>query len=149
MKKLKSIGQLVGILDQNIKDIRLGVEVGVWKGHTSAMLLKCFPHLWLRMVDPWDNEISKPTMIKTVEVMEEAESEARELTEFANERRLIIKKTSAEATKEVSNKVLDFVFIDACHLYKSVKRDIQLWFPKVRYGGVVSGHDYGGRGDRK
>ena len=36
---------------------------------------------------------------------------------------------------------LDFVFIDASHIYKYVAEDIDLWEPKVKKGGLVSGHD--------
>jgi hypothetical protein len=37
---------------------------------------------------------------------------------------------------------IDFLFIDANHSYESVKKDLELWYPKVKYGGVISGHDY-------
>jgi hypothetical protein len=28
------------------------------------------------------------------------------------------------------------------HAYDAVKNDIEAWFPKVRKGGIISGHDY-------
>lgn len=34
------------------------------------------------------------------------------------------------------------VFIDADHTYDSVRRDIELWLPKIQLGGVLAGHDY-------
>jgi hypothetical protein len=34
------------------------------------------------------------------------------------------------------------VYIDAQHHYDAVKQDIHLWYPKVKGGGVISGHDY-------
>lgn len=37
---------------------------------------------------------------------------------------------------------LDFVFIDGLHTYEGVKRDIEIWWPKVREGGILCGHDY-------
>jgi len=37
----------------------------------------------------------------------------------------------------------DFVYIDADHTYDMVKKDIQLWLPLVKKGGMMGGHDYG------
>jgi len=62
----------------------------------------------------------------------------------------IIRKTSCRAAKEdVKDNSLDFVFLDANHTYESVREDIELWTPKVRVGGLISGHDYGGKMDKK
>jgi len=36
---------------------------------------------------------------------------------------------------------IDFVFIDADHVYESVKKDILAWWPKVKKGGILAGHD--------
>lgn len=38
---------------------------------------------------------------------------------------------------------IDVLFIDGSHLYEQVVSDLELWSPKVRYGGVICGHDYG------
>ena len=36
----------------------------------------------------------------------------------------------------------DFVYIDADHSYESVKKDIELYLPKLKKGGIIGGHDY-------
>ena len=36
----------------------------------------------------------------------------------------------------------DFVYIDADHTYESVKKDLELYLPKVKNGGIIGGHDY-------
>mmetsp|Transcript_12143 Transcript_12143/g.38332 ORF Transcript_12143/g.38332 Transcript_12143/m.38332 type:complete len:206 (+) Transcript_12143:678-1295(+) len=38
--------------------------------------------------------------------------------------------------------LLDFVFIDGPHTYQNVRRDIQLWQPRIRPGGILAGHDF-------
>lgn len=36
----------------------------------------------------------------------------------------------------------DFVFIDASHKYEWTKADIRCWYPKIKEGGILAGHDY-------
>lgn len=50
--------------------------------------------------------------------------------------------SSSDAVRFIPDGYADIVYIDACHDYKSVKRDIELWTPKVRVGGIIAGHDY-------
>ena len=38
--------------------------------------------------------------------------------------------------------VPDAIYIDANHTYEAAKQDIELWYPKVRKGGMICGHDY-------
>ena len=46
------------------------------------------------------------------------------------------------ASSYLPDKTLDFVFIDGDHTFNNVMLDILLWTPKVRKGGIISGHDY-------
>jgi predicted O-methyltransferase YrrM len=52
-----------------------------------------------------------------------------------------IKKTSEEAVKDIAE-LLDFVYIDGNHRYEYAKKDIKLYYPLVKHGGVIGGHDY-------
>lgn len=54
----------------------------------------------------------------------------------------IIQGASVIMSKNFDIASLDGVFIDADHSYASVKEDILYWYPKVKPGGIVSGHDY-------
>lgn len=53
-----------------------------------------------------------------------------------------MKMTSEQASKCFPDESLDFVFLDADHSYQAVKKDIELWLPKVKVGGVLAGHDF-------
>jgi predicted O-methyltransferase YrrM len=59
-------------------------------------------------------------------------------TEFASDRREVLRKTSLQAAPLVEE-MLDFVFIDGIHNYENVLTDIRLWAPKVKRGGYVVG----------
>lgn len=51
------------------------------------------------------------------------------------------KMTSEEASKKFLPESLDFVFIDGSHAYEFVKLDLACWYPKVKPGGIIAGHD--------
>ena len=53
-----------------------------------------------------------------------------------------IRQKSVEAAKQYENNSIDLVWIDAGHSYEEVKEDIKAWYPKVRYGGLIAGHDF-------
>ena len=55
----------------------------------------------------------------------------------------IITAKSEDAVRMFDDFFFDFVFIDAIHSYEYVKQDIFNWFPKVKLGGFICGHDYG------
>ena len=46
------------------------------------------------------------------------------------------------APADVPDGSLDFVYIDANHEQTFVTQDLRAWHPKVRAGGIMSGHDY-------
>lgn len=54
-----------------------------------------------------------------------------------------IEKTSIEAANDFEDGSLSFVFIDASHDYENVKKDIEVWYPKLKKGGTLAGHDWG------
>ena len=48
---------------------------------------------------------------------------------------------SEEAVAEFPDNSLDFIFIDGDHRYAEVKKDLIMWYPKLKPGGVFCGHD--------
>ena len=58
-----------------------------------------------------------------------------------SDRVVFIKKFSEEAVDDIPND-LDFVYIDGNHSYEFVKKDIELYYAKMRSGGVLGGHDF-------
>jgi len=49
---------------------------------------------------------------------------------------------SFDRIKEFEDKSVDFAFIDANHTYDFVSKDIAAMLPKMKPGGILTGHDY-------
>lgn len=49
---------------------------------------------------------------------------------------------STDASKHLADHYFDYVYLDARHDYCAVKEDIMHYWPKLRPGGIVGGHDY-------
>lgn len=150
MSKRKLVGNLAR--ERNVKRV---AEVGVWGGLQSMGLAKLPELEELILIDPWaaelndfehDGETYECSMRKGVPPpsQEKCDRLFNSVTEmFAdNPKVTIIRKTSEEAARDIPDGSLDMVYIDAIHLYDWVKQDIELWLPKLREGGIISGDDY-------
>jgi SAM-dependent methyltransferase len=51
--------------------------------------------------------------------------------------------TSVRAANDYEDASVDFIFIDAAHDLTSVREDLRAWWPKVKRGGQLAGHDIG------
>ena len=49
---------------------------------------------------------------------------------------------SVEAASLFENGSFDFVYLDADHSFESVWQDLSVWYPKIRIGGILAGHDF-------
>lgn len=47
-----------------------------------------------------------------------------------------------DLVEEFPNNSIDFVFFDNQHDYDHVCKELKLWYPKVKVGGFLGGHDY-------
>jgi predicted O-methyltransferase YrrM len=69
-------------------------------------------------------------------------------TVFASHRRVVMVGDSEEVARLLGGG-FDFIFLDGDHFYEGVKKDVEGYYPLVRQGGLLMGHDYGGKGDQK
>jgi hypothetical protein len=110
------------------------VEVGVSRGGYSKYILEnC--NMSLDSIDPWEFNAEQGTPEESYRLCQ-----AR-LSPFGDRSRMI-KAYSPQASELYENDSLDFVYIDGLHDYESVKKDIIAWFPKVKKGRLLCGHDY-------
>lgn len=120
-----------------------GVEVGVQRGHFSEFLLRNWLGKKLYMVDIW-RQVSNYNDIANVNHMEQLECMAeafRRVYEF-HERAVMIRSDSAVAAHFIAHGELDFVYLDGDHSYEGCKKDLEVWWDKLKPGGIFCGDDY-------
>jgi len=119
-----------------------GVEVGSFKGqYANEILRRWNGHLF--MVDVWSelgDEYMDSSNHKNFDNTVYADC-LNNITEFEL-RSTMIRTNSEIGSSLFENESLDFVYIDANHAYEFVKHDISYWYPKVKKGGYLMGHDY-------
>jgi hypothetical protein len=54
----------------------------------------------------------------------------------------VIRDNSINASENFDIDFFDCVFIDAGHEYNDVIKDLIAWYPKIKKGGIICGHDY-------
>ncbi len=122
----------------------VGAEVGVRDGEFSEHLLREWRGRRLISVDAWDRRVDPNgdyEGIAQAEIDATYERARGRLGRFG-ERSEIVRRPSVEAAAEIAPGSLDFVYIDAAHDLASVRADLAAWYPRVRPGGILAGHDY-------
>jgi Methyltransferase domain len=126
---------------------RYGAELGVSTGRFTMYLCSIMPEMKMIAVDLWDEQpenVGRETYLSS-DGWAHSDSLAQFKKICAEEfpgRVEIRRQHTLEAAKAVPDYSLDFVFIDADHSYEACLADIKAWTPKVKRGGMISGHDY-------
>lgn len=122
--------------------INMAAEIGVAQGRFSKHLLTHWKGFRLNMVDPYSYQGGKLDRSDSTEQHESNYQAARKLEREFKGRAVLIPQPSIVAAKWHFDGELDFVYIDAKHDYRSVWADLAAWYPKVKVGGIIAGHDY-------
>lgn len=163
-KDLWSSGRYIDIIDgwfnyrpfytdialNNLPEDAIIYEVGGWLGKSTIGMSLINERLnrdyLIYCVDTWEgsDENDHREMIQDLNsVGTNLEGHFKLNVELFGAKNIIpLKMTSEEASKSVEDASLDMVIIDASHEYDDVTKDIGLWLPKVKKGGILAGDDY-------
>jgi len=128
------------------KDV-VGAEVGVRVGENAIYILDNFNFKRLLLIDGFNEYIDTDGFYS----QERQDTIFIRLTDLIGSISLfkrfenviqIMKMDSLEAVEIINDNTLDFVYIDANHDYEFVKQDLNAWKNKVKFGGIIGGHDY-------
>uniref|UniRef100_A0A6H1ZVW4 Putative methyltransferase n=1 Tax=viral metagenome TaxID=1070528 RepID=A0A6H1ZVW4_9ZZZZ len=144
--KYKRLEELRSELDRpsllSLKDKKniVGCEIGVQYGINAKNILENYDIEVFYLVDPYTEYLNTSGVANSLNEIKKVRDIARKyLKNYKNT--IWIEEKSDIAIKYIPDN-LDFVYIDGDHSYETTKKDIELYYPKVRSGGLVAGHDY-------
>jgi cephalosporin hydroxylase len=119
------------------------VELGVWFGQSMCFagieIINSGKNIKLDGIDCFlQGDQPKPENLFD----EIRYSEAKRYTEPVKSVVNLVVGDTHEIKDQYEDESLDFVYIDANHSYDGVIKDLQDWYPKIKKGGMISGHDY-------
>lgn len=120
-------------------------EVGVHRGDFSRIFLDNWKGNLLYLVDPWANPPGyepQATLLSGGGGDRDADESLCRVSLAAHKDRIVyVPVTSERAARSFPDGVLDFVYVDGDHRTEEVRGDLARWWPKVKPGGILAGHD--------
>jgi len=143
MLDLSTRETLIATLPHNGKVAEIGVE---W-GHFSRKILSLNWPKKLYLIDCWESQSEEVygTDPANNSSLHKSSQFIEVCNKFSGENVVPIKEYSEKAAVFFPDEYFDWIYIDANHL--RARQDIESWWPKVKSGGYITGHDYTMVGD--
>mmetsp|Transcript_11116 Transcript_11116/g.31459 ORF Transcript_11116/g.31459 Transcript_11116/m.31459 type:complete len:278 (+) Transcript_11116:101-934(+) len=147
-------GELVELCNQ-LGLIGNAAEIGVWHGGFSRHNLQKWKGAKYYMIDSWsfrpDDKDAKGRVSHDKNTQDAAKNErnfamakdsVKEWLPPAGNRAILKRMLSEDAVKKFADGFFDFIYVDAGHEYRNVIRDLHMWWPKLKEGGMLAGDDF-------
>lgn len=123
------------------------VEVGVQRGVYARQILEVGQPARLHLVDLWQRQDPDVYVDRGNVTVEEFNAMFQDVqAAFRDHENVQLWRMSSQAACDAfANASLDFVYLDANHRRKYVLQDLRAWWPKLKPGGWLCGHDYKAR----
>lgn len=148
--------QYLYLLDK-VSDGGYFIELGAWKGKSTSFIVTEIVNRNRKLnfvtIDTFEGITEDSTEVEKNIYSEYTLNEIYDVylknTNHLSEFYRTIKSDSSLASSLFVDNSIDVIFIDAGHSYESVKKDIDLWLPKMKNVSILAGHDYGWDGVNK
>ncbi len=121
-------------------------EIGVWKAEFSEYIDQLTQPSQLVLIDPWAFQPDFPHRMfggSVAKAQTDMDAIHQDVCQKMNGDHVrIVRKMSQDAVADFPDNFFDWVYIDGNHYYDYVRQDLEIWFPKVKPGGYVTGDDY-------
>lgn len=129
---------LIKLVDLGKKEMT-GIEIGSYAGESAEIFINSGLFKNFYCIDPWENGYDpKDDLNYLVKYAEPLFDERFKDNKIIQK----IKDHSWNAVNNFQDESIDFIYIDGNHKYQAVKKDLELYYPKIKKNGIISGHDY-------
>jgi len=119
-----------------------GAEIGVQRGDFSAVIRNTWKNGTIHLIDRWKYD-EEYLDVANISYREQLNNYLYVVTRFSENYDVkIYRMDSVEATNHFPDEYFDWIYIDADHSYEGCKRDLNAWYPKLKKGGMLCGHDF-------
>lgn len=126
-----------------------GAEIGTHKGEFAKYVLSHWRGRHLFCIDPYEKAENYDPSVNNMETdREHHKAAALAVTRSFYPRADLLHESSEEAAKRFQQHALDFVYLDGDHSLAAVKKDLNTWWPLLKPGGLLLGHDFICPGER-
>lgn len=125
-------------------DYKSWVEIGVGSGVNMAQVMEACPDLIYFGIDPFKvyDEYKDDINATDIRIMRNKIKAERLFKQYATQWSYLFENRSIDIPEMFDDESIDLVFVDGNHDYEYVKADLQIYWTKIRKGGVMIGHDY-------
>ena len=122
-------------------------EIGVWEGDFSKLIIEIITPKRLHLIDPWKFQVkygkrwyggakakNQKDMNKIFLGVENKFNDLKNVNIHRNFSHIVV--------KDFPDDYFDWIYIDGNHYYDFIRKDLELYFPKVKKGGYITGDDY-------
>lgn len=117
------------------------LEIGTAQGWTAHSILLNTNDVTWTTIDPYKSYEEYSDGKNNIKILDSLKNQAYKSLSPFSDRWFNVEKFSDEAVHDIDDDY-DLIFIDGNHSYDYVKKDIELFYPKLKKGGTLAGHDY-------
>jgi predicted O-methyltransferase YrrM len=115
------------------------IEIGCAAGHNASDIFNSLNVKEFIAIDPYETaatDYNDYTRDRLVYMRKKAESQLKKFNHIIDWKKML----SDQAILEISGSY-DFIYIDGDHSFSAVYQDIKNYYPLLKNGGVIAGHD--------
>lgn len=119
------------------------VEIGSWMGMSYTYLAIKSPNRTVWAIDTFQGDPLNPEEQRRIkEGSLDLYSIFKENCKSLGLLSRAIVQESSLAAQHFQDESCAFIFVDGGHSYEQVIKDLKAWYPKLKEGGIIAGHDY-------